>query len=224
MPATHRQQAAVAACYAALAAALRPPTMEQLQALVAWTGSGLWTLAAQMTPGPDLGRHLERLAEEVRNACASPEALEQLAQDHARLFSGPYHLEAPPYESLYVHASGQVMGEATAAVRRLYAEAGLALAEEWRDLPDHLVAELSFMAHLCQAVARRGARGRWAAAQRWQHRFLQEHLARWLPLLRQRLAAARACPFYLAAVGAAETLVLAHLEVLRAGQGESPNG
>jgi TorA maturation chaperone TorD len=117
--------------------------------------------------------------------------------EYNRLFVGPGRLQAPPYESVYRDSRGLVMGPAARDVERRYAEAGLALAPEHRDLPDHIATELGFMAYLAmrEAEAKDEERRTWRERER---SFLQDHLGVWLPLFCRRVKEASQHPFYTA--------------------------
>ena len=73
---------------------------------------------------------------------------EELLVEYARLFVGPNELLAPPYGSLYLEEGGRVMGESTTRVMEFYKAEGLAMDEHFRNLPDHIAAELEFMYYL----------------------------------------------------------------------------
>jgi DMSO reductase family type II enzyme chaperone len=125
------------------------------------------------------------------------QALCTLEIEYNRLFVGPGRPQAPPYESVYRDPRGLVMGPTARDVERRYAEAGLALALDHHDLPDHVATELGFMAYLAMQEAE--ARGEEALA--WldtQRAFLQDHLAAWLPRFCQRVQEASQHPFYAA--------------------------
>lgn len=104
----------------------------------------------------------------------------EIKVDFTKLFHGPGKLLAPPYECLYRDGK-LVMGNSTIAVIGFYREAGYEIAEQYTNLPDHISAELEFMAHLCrqEAAARRGdgETDRWLNLQR---RFYQEHMGIWV--------------------------------------------
>jgi len=70
----------------------------------------------------------------------------ELAVEYTRLFRGPVKAEAYPYESMYI--DGEIMGASTLDVLRRYEEAGIAVSDDFRDLPDHIAAELEFMHYL----------------------------------------------------------------------------
>jgi len=136
----------------------------------------LTDLAARLLPGSPAATALTRLP-------AEPPA-ERRAR-YAALF-GP--AAGPPrfwlYESAFL--GGRMVGEATFAVAKCYAAAGLQV--DGGELADHAALELAFLAHLAEQGDRPTYR-----------RFLDEHALRWLPALGRGLAAAGA-PVY-AAVG-----------------------
>lgn len=98
------------------------------------------------------------------------EAAEELAVDFCRLFIGPRgHM--PPVESVAL-GEGRFWGDSTVAVLACYRSSGVAVPDDLHLLPDHVSAELDFVAML-------EARGRREEARA----FAQEHLLRWLPTL-----------------------------------------
>ncbi|MFY9141159.1 MAG: molecular chaperone TorD family protein, partial [Thermacetogeniaceae bacterium] len=82
-----------------------------------------------------------------------PSNLEELEVEYCRLFVGPGRVEVPPYESVYhghdsTMQQGLVMGPVTLEVKELYYEAGLQLAADFSDMPDHIAVETLFLAYL----------------------------------------------------------------------------
>lgn len=73
---------------------------------------------------------------------------EELSVDYARLFVGPFELAAPPYGSVYMDKGRTLMGNSTVEVIKMYQEAGLSMAESFKEMPDHITAELEFMYYL----------------------------------------------------------------------------
>lgn len=73
---------------------------------------------------------------------------EELAIEYAKLFVGPYELEAPPYGSVYLDKERRVMGDSTMEVIKMYHEKGLSMDEDFKELPDHIAVELEFMNYL----------------------------------------------------------------------------
>ncbi len=79
--------------------------------------------------------------------------LGKLEVEYNRLFYGPFAPLVYPYESVYLDVDGLVMGQSAVAVLQQYREVGLAVSPEFKDLPDHIVVELEFMAYLCAKEA-----------------------------------------------------------------------
>jgi TorA maturation chaperone TorD len=145
-----------------------------------------------------------------------------LILEHTRLFVGPGPVPAPPYGSVY-HDGPVLMGESTMDALRHYREAGFALAPGADVLPDHVVAELSFLSVLAEEEARAWADGDAGAARIWMGRrgaFLCDHLAAWAPELCRRMLGATSEPFYVALGTMLRELVAADLEELRAAVAE----
>lgn len=109
----------------------------------------------------------------------------ELEPAHVALFiARPGGVAAPPYQSCY-QGPGLLMGPPAREMARRLEEAGLALARAGEP-PDHLAAELEYLAHLL-SDGRTVAEGLDFAAQ---------ELRPWLTDLAGRLAAETGCPFY----------------------------
>lgn len=191
--------------YAALSLAFRPP-----QAAPDDRENGSLADLLLQTAG-ELDSGLNALAEKAVDALhveagQNGEALRALEIAYNRLFVGPGRPLAPPYESLYRDPGGLVMGPSAQAVQACYAEAGIALGPDYHDLPDHVAAELGFMAYLTveEAEAEDGQAGRWRER---QSAFLRQHLAAWLPAFCERVRAAGQHPFYPAVADLAQAFV-----------------
>jgi len=73
----------------------------------------------------------------------------ELQKEHTRLFiNAKPKAQASPYGSLYMEKEGLVWGKTTVEAVKLYIEAGLKVAEHFKDIPDHFAAELEFMWYL----------------------------------------------------------------------------
>lgn len=168
--------------YHVLARAFRTPAE--------WTPALPETLRERFVP-PD--HPLRELA--TKTADAWEDALrdpEQTAVAHARLFLGPFEIQAPPYASLYLDPQRRLMGAVSQEAARAYAEAGLGPGPGPREAPDHVACELEFMYFLAFQQATTADR-EWADR---QQRFWQGHLGRWLPEFAANMAAAESHPFY----------------------------
>ncbi len=75
------------------------------------------------------------------------------------------------------------MGRAAADVLSAYREAGFGLRDTFRDCPDHIAAEMEFMAHLCareSGAKEEGAADFAGVCREREEKFLREHLCRWV--------------------------------------------
>jgi TorA maturation chaperone TorD len=159
-----------------------------------------------------LGPAVERVVGALEITQSQTEqALRALEIEYNRLFVGPGRPQAPPYESCYRDKWGLVMGRSARDVERRYAEAGLELAPDHRDLPDHVATELGFMAYLAtrEAEAKDEERQLWVER---EHLLLRDHLTVWLPLFCQRVKEASQHPFYTALAELTDTFVSLDLQ------------
>ncbi len=120
-----------------------------------------------------------------------------LTLDHARLFVGPFDLEAPPYESVYVDNEERVMTDSTAAVRTVYTNAGVDV--DIDEPADHVAAELEFTFLLVETEAEALDAGEFGAAERYlerQYEFLADHLGRWISELANNMRESADIEFY----------------------------
>ncbi|UCF91964.1 MAG: molecular chaperone TorD family protein [Desulfobacterales bacterium] len=113
---------------------------------------------------PDAATHerIVALLEALQSACPAAaadvaglkSALENkfdpdpLKVEYAKLFVGPFSIAAPPYGSVYLESPRQLMGDTTQDALRRYRAAGLEIARDFKDAPDHITVELEFMSFL----------------------------------------------------------------------------
>jgi putative dimethyl sulfoxide reductase chaperone len=177
-------------CYRLLAACFYLPEKELwLEERVV---ENLCTLLQQVCPAAAASCHgmLEGLARS---------AAEDLAVEYARLFVGPYGVLAPPYGSVYLDEGRRVMGDSTLAVQDMYRQAGLVLDPDFKELPDHIAAELEFVSYLTARAAEAAAAGRPGEADeplRTREAFLGRFLDRWVPGFCARIREGTEHPFY----------------------------
>ena len=127
---------------------------------------------------PRLAAHARRLGEQFY-----AEGIENLLLDYTRLFLGPTHTIAKPYGSVWLTGEGGLMQDSTMAVLELYEEGGFEMDEEFRELPDHIAAELEFLYLLIyreNEAHRIGDLEAVRAIAGLRKRFLEEHLGRWV--------------------------------------------
>jgi putative dimethyl sulfoxide reductase chaperone len=137
----------------------------------------------------------------ARASAGDGSLVESLKAEYDRLFEGPGHVQVPPYES--VHRTdvpeierGLLMGCATLDAKRRYAEAGLAMAKGFTDLPDHIAVELEFMCYLCTKEAEAGGATRDGRFVKAQREFLREHFMKWLPDFSDKVITSSKVQFY----------------------------
>lgn len=130
-----------------------------------------------------------------------------LDQEYQSLFTVPLGRYVTPYEAVYRDervvdgevVGGLLMGPSTLAVKAIYRDAGVEVADDVRELPDHIGLELGCMQVLCDAEARAREEGDGSAverAQALQRRLLREHIQQWTPRLCGRIRANAPGPFY----------------------------
>jgi TorA maturation chaperone TorD len=132
---------------------------------------------------------------------------ERLDQEFQGLFMVPLGRYVTPYEAVYrderevgdTRLRGLLMGPSTLAVKQLYREAGMAISEDYKDLPDHVGLELACMEFLCQVEGQAWEREDLTEVRRVRHlegRLLHDHLLQWVPALCQRIRENAPGPFY----------------------------
>ena len=145
---------------------------------------------------------------------------ESLDQEFQDLFMIPLGRYVTPYEAVYrderevgdERVRGLLAGPSTLAVKQLYREAGMAVSEDFKELPDHVGLELASMKFLCEAEARAWEEEHLENALRLrnlQKQLLHEHLLLWVPELCRRIRKNAAGPLYRGIAG----LAAAYLEM-----------
>ena len=120
----------------------------------------------------------------LREAVASPVSDEELEADYRRLFVGPGHMLAPPWESVHRSDEGLTFEAETLGVRAAYAEFGLQAPALNKEPDDHIGLELAFIGELAVAAlnaAEAGDVGGQAAVLHGASRFMAEHVSQWAP-------------------------------------------
>lgn len=119
----------------------------------------------------------------------------------------------PLYGGHYERDRMRVMEE----VVRFYNFFQLRLFQDKRLLPDHITVELDFMAHLARRESeamqqQREVESYWRA----ERDFLERHLAKWVPILHQRLVAQKPSPFFATLVELADDFLRRDYSYLKA--------
>jgi TorA maturation chaperone TorD len=146
----------------------------------------------------DIGAEFGTAARRLASAFAADD-LQTLLIDYTRLFLAPEGPLAQPYGSVWLGGAQPLMQDSTLDVLALYEEAGFEVAEDFRDLPDHIAAELEFLYALVfrEAAARRqGDAGQADAARALRRRLIAEHLGRSTPPFAAAMRAGAQTAFY----------------------------
>jgi len=130
------------------------------------------------------------------------ELLEDLAVEYARLFIGPgKHIS--PHESVHHKRDdgqwGQLWGLSTAEVKKEIESAGLSYQSEFTGLPDHISVELEFMQQVIQAEEKAwqdGDRNLALVFLEKEKKFIEQHLAEWIPDFCDKVIDEAELPFY----------------------------
>lgn len=132
---------------------------------------------------------------------------ESLDQEFQDLFVVPLGRYVTPYEAVYrdkrqvenAMVCGLLMGPSTLAIKQLYREAGVAISDAAKELPDHIGLEFACMQLLCEEEARaceQNDAGQVERVRSLQQRLLNEHLLHWVPALCARIRENAAGAFY----------------------------
>lgn len=111
------------------------------------------------------------------------EVEQELAVDWTRLFRGvsPQYGPTPPYEGAYIITKKKDT-EILQSLIQFYRESGAFIGEEYRDRPDYIGLELSFLYHMAETEAQAWEAGGLDRAQFCQEKtrvFIDEHLGLW---------------------------------------------
>jgi putative dimethyl sulfoxide reductase chaperone len=144
--------------------------------------------------------------------------LQALLVDYARLFLGPVQTLAKPYASCWLPPPAEADVNPSLAVLEMYGEVGFEIAEELRELPDHIAIELEFLYLLifqCNEAQRSGEADSIAAAMQREHDFLGKHLGAWIAPFTGAMHAGAETGFYRQLAEMTERFV--RIEIARVG-------
>ncbi len=138
---------------------------------------------------------LRRFSEAVDR---TPELERQAYQEFMNLFKVPGGQYVTPYESVFrderevagTSVRGLLMGKSAVDVQKWYRLAALDISDEYKDLPDHVGLEFSYLACLCdkeQEFAEAGDEGKLKRTWEMQRDFLAAHVVTWIEQLRDAI-------------------------------------
>ena len=178
--------------YSFLAAAFsEPPSCEQLDRI---RNDTFLCDAAQLFGEPVLSL----LGDYAAGRQTIAELQREAHQEYTNLFQVPGGQYVTPYESVYCdtreiagqNVKGLLMGQPAVDVQKWYRLAALEIAEEYKDLPDHICLELNYLARLCrkeQEFAGVGDQAKLTRAWEMQRDFLAAHIVTWIGMLRDKI-------------------------------------
>jgi len=145
------------------------------------------------------------------------DSIEELKVEYARLFIGPYSLLAPPYGSVYLESERRIMGNSTMDVINRYRQSGLDVAQDFKDAPDHIAAELEFMHFMIfkeMEAANQGDVNGVLTALLDQQSFLDQHLGAWVQEFAGNVVDNAKTSFYRNLARATETFIKDDYQVI----------
>ena len=141
----------------------------------------------------------------------------ELRVDYARLFVGPYTLLAPPYGSVYLEPEHRMMGNSTIDLVKRYQQYGLFVANDFKDAPDHIAAELEFMHFLIFKTMEAANEGDIECVLPCllnQKSFLADHLGAWIHEFADNVTENAKTSFYQNLARSTKTFVKEDLHIL----------
>ncbi|MFA6313106.1 MAG: molecular chaperone TorD family protein [Sterolibacterium sp.] len=152
---------------------------------------------------------------------------ETLLVDYTRLFIGPSQPRAMPYASFWLTDDQSMRHDATMAVLDFYEQGGFEVSEDFRELPDHVAAELEFLylltyrqnqnqlAQLAPLAQLNGSADELSASNALHRRFLNEHLGAWLGSFAAAVNSGAETEFYRELAAFTERFVRMEADLLR---------
>lgn len=148
------------------------------------------------------------------------DSIDELLVDYSKLFLGPGHTLAPPYESAWRDKNSDDPVDSVQSLIELYDDCGFAIDPDFRDLPDHVAVELEVLYTLIfqQAAAMRsGDQKALDHAKALQWSLQTRHIDAWLGAFADALRESAQCSFY----RHLSTMTMAFMEIAGDGQGQT---
>lgn len=215
--------------YAVLSLAFSPPSASLLPTARRGFLGGVAAKAWEELRLPEEAAEFEELKgylEDTKSLDAD-EAFRRLAAQYTVLFDVPGRYRVQPYESLYRRRDGEVMGHCATAVIGFYQNEGLQLSPDFKDLPDHLAAEMEFMTYLCTQESEAWGAARLEDVTDWrakQRRFLEQHVLQWVPEFCRQVTRAASAPFYVCMANLARVFITWERDNVVAPHATAPSG
>lgn len=172
-----------------------------------------YLLSVLNKPSSDLFTFIEKKAQNVDD-----KFWQDFEVEYNRLFVGPYSPEAYPNESSYRNPYQQMLDECVFRICEAYSQEGFIVRHDFHDRPDHIVAELEFMAILCERELQARQNNNKEKTLEYllkEYDFLMEHLGRWTSEFSHKIKASTDSQFYLSLATILRDFVSEDLENLR---------
>ncbi|MFQ6112811.1 MAG: molecular chaperone TorD family protein, partial [bacterium] len=186
---------------------------EQALARILGTRTKRYLLSVYHQPTLKLLSFIHRNAENIGN-----KFWQDFTIEYNRLFVGPFAPKAPPNESRYWNPYHQKIFECLLRISEAYTRENLILKQEFHDLPDHIVAELEFMAFLCEKELNARLNNKTEKTLSYllkQYDFLVNHLSKWCSEFSKEIESNTDCVFYLSLAALLRDFISDDLEKLR---------
>lgn len=141
-------------------------------------------------------------------------SLEALQLDYSRLFLGPFEILAKPYGSVYLDGEKVVMGDSTVSAQALYRQGCFDIAEDFREMPDHVAVELEFLYLITFNIAEASEETKRKDQIQLKQKFIKEHLGRWVVPFAEAIRKGAETHFYRQLADVAEQTVAEDLQEL----------
>ncbi|MDO8787931.1 MAG: molecular chaperone TorD family protein [Sulfuritalea sp.] len=170
-------------------------------------------VAAARAIDPDLAESARKLGDAF-----VAQDLQTLLVDYTRLFIGPSQPAAMPYASFWLTDDPSMRHEAMMGVLDFYEQGGFDVSDDFRELVDHVAAELEFLYLLIfsQHQAQLGGNAdELSTANALHHRFVAEHLSAWLGRFADAVRSGADTEFYRELARFTERFVRVEADLLR---------
>lgn len=156
-----------------------PPKLDFVHVLVEDDLFDCWTLESAQ---PEMATGLALLRGFTNGW--QDDQFDALKADYARLFVGPNHLLAPPWESVYRSYDRTLFGKATLDVRQHYQRFGMPIPKLNTEPDDHVGLEFRFITQLARlglAAIEQNQPEMLASLLQEMRAFMEDHLLKWSP-------------------------------------------
>jgi len=118
--------------------------------------------------------------------------LDLLKLDYAKLFVGPFEMFAPPYSTIYLENTQEVMGRTSMRILNYYKNAGLSIGDDCKVPTDHITLQLEFLYYLSFKYVQTELE----FYEQQYLSFLNEILSVWLPKFTENVITYAKTPIY----------------------------